>query len=70
MLHMKAEEIRKLPEGTRIRGKFGEGTIVFSERYGKGVKFDRYPYSFSEDIHGFGQCEDVTIERLVTELVR
>ena len=69
VLSMKAEEIKKLPIGTRVRGKLGEGTIIMSSRYGKGVKIDTYPYPFSEDIHGFGQCSDRTIEGLVVEVV-
>ena len=66
---MKAQEIRELPEGTEVRGKFGEGTVIFSPRYGKGVRFNQYPYSDSGDIHGFDDCEDTTLEELIIEIV-
>jgi hypothetical protein len=66
---LKAQQIRALPEGTKVRGKFGEGTVTFSSRYGKGVRFSNYPYSFPEDMHGFDGCMDDTLERLVTEIV-
>jgi hypothetical protein len=66
---MKAQEIRELPEGTNVRGKFGEGRVIFSPKYGKGVRFSKYPYSFAEDMHGFNDCEDSTLEELVKEIV-
>jgi len=66
---MKAQKIRELSEGTKVRGKFGEGIVIFSPIYGKGVRFSKYQYSFSGDIHGFNDCEDATLEELVIETV-
>ncbi len=59
-----------MPEGTKVRGKFGEGRVVYSPRFGrKGVRFSEYPYSFAEDMHGFSDCEDSTLEELVKEVI-
>jgi hypothetical protein len=67
---MKAREIKKLVEGTKVRGKFGEGTVIFSPRYGKGVRFSKYPYSSPEDMHGFDDRTDHTLEELIVEIVQ
>lgn len=66
---MRAEDIRNLPIGTRIRGKLGEGTITVSNRYGKGVKLDNWNYLFEDDTHGFADRNDQVIEELVTEVI-
>jgi len=66
---MKAEEIRNLPIGTRVRGKFGEGVIIESIRYGKGVKFYNYSYLFDDDLHGFDDRIDEDLESLITEIL-
>jgi len=63
------EEIRNLPVGTRVRGKLGEGTIAFSSRYGKGVRLDNWEYLINDDLHGFDDRSDKSIQELVTEII-
>ena len=66
---MKAEEIRHLPIGIRVRGKLREGTIAQSMRYGKGIRLDKWDYLFDDDLHGFNGRSDENIEGLVTEVI-
>ena len=66
---MKADEIRKLPIGTRIKGKLGTGVVSMSYRYGKGVRLDNWSYISSDDIHGFNDRTDKNLEELVEEVI-
>ena len=67
---MERSEALTLAVGTRVRAKiysdghWSHGTVVESSRYGKGIIFDDYTYSFSGDCHGFCDMSARLLESL------